>query len=95
MPKVQNEFPLLQVMGKRKAFSANSLAIAMRNIYLDAGFTNCSSHTGRRSAISQLANKGVGIRIIQKFSGHRQLQSVQHYLDANEELVKRAVEQIC
>jgi len=34
----------------------------------------------------------VGIRIIQKFSGHRQLQSVQHYLDANEEMVKNAVE---
>lgn len=92
MPVVQNHFPLLQVMGKRKAFSANSLAIALRNIYLDAGFTGCSSHTGRRSAISILANKGVGIRIIQKFSGHKQLQSVQHYLDANEEMVKNAVE---
>ena len=94
MPVVQNHFPLLQVMGKCKAFSANSLAIALRNIYLDAGFTGCSSHTGRRSAISILANKGVGIRIIQKFSGHKQLQSVQHYLDANEEMVKNAVELI-
>lgn len=92
MPVVELHFPLLQVMGKRKAFSANGIAIAMRNIYNDAGFTGCSSHTGRRSAISQLANKGVGIRIIQKFSGHRQLQSVQHYLDANEEMVKNAAE---
>jgi integrase/recombinase XerD len=79
-------------MGRRKAFSANSLAIALRNIYLNAGFENCSSHSGRRSSISQLANKGVGIRIIQKFSGHRQLQSVQNYLDANEEMVKNAAE---
>ena len=92
MPVVEPHFPLLQVMGKRKAFSANGIAIAMRNIYNDAGFTGCSSHTGRRSAISQLANKGVGIRIIQKFSGHRQLQSVQHYLDSNEEMVKNAAE---
>ena len=92
MPVVEPHFPLLQVMGKRKAFSANGIAIAMRNIYNDAGFTGCSSHTGRISAISQLANKGVGIRIIQKFSGHRQLQSVQHYLDANEEMVKNAAE---
>jgi integrase/recombinase XerD len=92
MRNVEPSFPLLQVMGRRKAFSANSLAIALRNIYLSAGFTNCSSHTGRRSSISQLANKGVGIRIIQKFSGHKQLQSVQNYLDANEEMVKNAVE---
>jgi len=92
MPVVEPHFPLLQVMGRRKAFSANGIAIAMRNLYDDAGFTGCSSHSGRRSAISQLANKGVGIRIIQKFSGHRQLQSVQHYLDANEEMVKNAAE---
>lgn len=92
MPAAEQNHPLVQVMGKRKAFSANGIAIAMRNFYRDAGFTGCSSHTGRRSAISQLANKGVGIRIIQKFSGHRQLQSVQHYLDANEEMVKNAVE---
>ena len=76
----------------RERFMEGGIAIAMRNFYGDAGFTGCSSHTGRRSAISQLANKGVGIRIIQKFSGHRQLQSVQHYLDANEEMVKNAVE---
>jgi integrase/recombinase XerD len=86
--------PLICVMGKRKAFSANGLAIAMRNIYINAGFTGCSSHTGRRSSISQLANKGVGIRIIQKFSGHKQLQSVQHYLDANEEMIKNAIQLI-
>ena len=92
MPVAEPSHPLFQVMGKRTAFSANGIAIAMRNFYGDAGFTGCSSHTGRRSAISQLANKGVGIRIIQKFSGHRQLQSVQHYLDANEEMVKNAVE---
>lgn len=92
MHKAEPHYPLLQVMGKRKAFSANGIAIAMRNLYNSAGFTGCSSHTGRRSAISTLANKGVGIRIIQKFSGHRQLQSVQHYLDANEEMVKNAVE---
>jgi len=90
--QVASDHPLISVMGKRKAFSANGIAIAMRNIYIGAGFTGCSSHTGRRSSISQLANKGVGIRIIQKFSGHRQLQSVQHYLDANEEMVKNAVE---
>ena len=92
LPVAEPDHPLVQVMGKRKSFSANGIAIAMRNFYGDAGFTGCSSHTGRRSAISQLANKGVGIRIIQKFSGHRQLQSVQHYLDANEEMVKNAVE---
>lgn len=85
---------LIQVMGKRKAFSANSLAIAMRNLYLGCGLDGCSSHSGRKSAISALANKGVGISVIQKFSGHRSLQAVQHYISTNEALVKSAAELI-
>lgn len=87
-----NEHPLIQIMGRRASFTANSLAIVFRNMYMDAGFDGCSSHTGRRSFCSNLANSGVGIRVIQKLSGHRSLQSVQPYLDANEEMVKNAVE---
>ena len=85
---------LIQVMGKRTGFSANGLAIAMRNLYLGCGLDGCSSHSGRKSAISALANKGVGISVIQKFSGHRSLQAVQHYISTNEVLVKNAAELI-
>lgn len=86
------EHPLLQPNGKRRHFTANSLCILFRNLYKEAGFDGCTSHTGRRSAISALANKGVGIRVIQRFSGHRSLQSVQPYLDANDDMVRAATE---
>ena len=86
------DHPLIQIMGRRASFTPNSLAIVFRNMYKEAGYDGCSSHTGRRSFCSNLANKGVGIRVIQKLSGHRSLQSVQPYLDANEEMVKNAVE---
>lgn len=85
-------FPLIQTMGKRKHFTPNSLSILFTNLYRDAGLEGCSSHTGRRSFCSNLANSGVGIRVIQKLSGHRSLLSVQPYLDANEDMVKAAVE---
>ena len=85
-------YPLIQTMGSRKHFTANSLSIVFRNLYKAAGLDGCSSHTGRRSFCSNLANSGVGIRVIQKLSGHRSIQSVQPYLDANEEMVKNAVE---
>ena len=86
------DYPLIQTMGVRKHFTANSLSIVFKNLYAAAGFEGCSSHTGRRSFCSNLANSGVGIRVIQKLSGHRSLQSVQPYLDANEDMVKSAVE---
>lgn len=38
------------------------------------------------------ANAHSSIRVIQKLSGHKSLQSVQPYLDANEDMVKSAVE---
>ena len=86
------DYPLIQTMGVRKHFTANSLSIVFRNLYAAAGYEGCSSHTGRRSFCSNLANSGVGIRVIHKLSGHRSLQSVQPYLDANEDMVKSAVE---
>ena len=86
------DHPLIQTMGVRKHFSANALSIVFRNLFRDAGYVGCSSHTGRRSFCTNLANSGVGIRVIQKLSGHRSLQSVQPYLDANEDMVKSAVE---
>jgi integrase/recombinase XerD len=78
--------------GKWRRFTANSMVIAFRNFYKTIGMEGYSSHSGRRSFCSTLANKGVNIRVIQRLSGHRSLQSVQPYLDANEEMVKQAVE---
>ena len=88
----ESQTPLIQVMGKRKAFSANSLCILFRNLYAAAGFDGCSSHSGRRSLATTLCNKGVNIRLIQKIGGWSSLQSVTPYLDANEEMLKNAVE---
>jgi integrase/recombinase XerD len=88
----QPHYPLIQVMGKPKAFTPNSLCIAFRNLYESAGFYGCTSHSGRRSLASSLCEKGVSIRIIQKVGGWSSLQSVMPYLDANEEMIKNALE---
>jgi len=41
---------------------------------------------------TNLAQKGVSIRVIQKVGGWASLQSVAPYLDANEEMIKSAME---
>jgi len=83
---------LVKPMGTHKRFTANSLSIVLNNIYKRAGFEGCSSHTGRRSFATRLSEQGTSIRVIQRLGGWSSIASVMPYLDANEEMLKNAVE---
>lgn len=72
-------------------FTANTLTQYFHYLYKGAGLNNCSSHSGRRTFITNLASKGVGVRVIMGLSGHRALSSVQHYIDCNDEMKRNAV----
>ena len=75
-----------------RGFSANTLCQLFHKIYADSGLTGASSHSGRRSFITKLADKGVGVRVIMALSGHRQMATVQRYIDVNPLAMKAAVE---
>jgi len=74
------------------AFSANSMCQLMCRIYRDSGITGATSHSGRRSFITNLANKGVSARVLMELAGHKNLATTQAYIDANDELLFEAVE---
>jgi integrase/recombinase XerD len=61
------------------------------NIYKGAGLQNCSSHSGRRTFATEIANKGVSIRVLQKLLGHKNIQTTAIYVDANDDMLRRAV----
>jgi integrase/recombinase XerD len=88
--------PRTRLFGTQKrtidGFSANSLAQYFHHLYKGAGIAGASSHSGRRSFITNLASKGVGVRVIMGLSGHRALSSVQHYIDCSNDMKRRAVE---
>jgi len=88
----RNSDILIRPMGTTKRFTPNSLSILLNNIYKHAGFDGCSSHTGRRSYATQLCQKGISVRVIQRLGGWSSIQSVMPYLDANEDMLKEAVE---
>lgn len=83
---------VLFVTQKHTAFSANSLAQHFSAIYEEAGLIGASSHSGRRSFITNLANKGVGVRVLMALAGHKNLSTVQKYIDCNSAMLKSAVE---
>ena len=77
---------------KQSHFSANSAAQLLNRIYARAGITGATSHSGRRSFITQLASKGVGVRVLAELAGHQSITTTQRYIDVNEETVRAAVE---
>jgi len=68
---------------KGLAFTANSMARMINNLYKANGFAGCSSHSGRRSVITKLANKGVSLHKIKILAGHANVQTTLSYIDTN------------
>jgi integrase/recombinase XerD len=79
---------------KQIGFSANSLAQWFLWVYSKAGVSGASSHSGRRTFITSLANKGIGVRVLASLAGHKSIQVTQHYIDVNDEMKRMAVELI-
>ncbi len=75
-----------------KAMSANSLVQVFGRFYKLAGLSNASSHSGRRSFITNLAHKGVNVRVLAALSGHKNLSTTQKYIEVGEHQLRAAVE---
>ena len=50
-----------------------------------------STHSFRRTALTNISNANVPIRVIQQISGHKSLTALQRYLDVNPEQVANAI----
>ncbi|MEB3188802.1 MAG: site-specific integrase [Snowella sp.] len=55
------------------------------------GLRGVSTHSFRRTALTQMHNAGVPLRHIQEISGHRSLATLQRYLEVSTEQKERAV----
>jgi integrase/recombinase XerD len=77
---------------KRGAFSANTMCQLFLEIYAAAGITGASSHSGRRTFVTRLANQGVSVRQLAALAGHRSISTTQRYIDVNAEQLANAVE---
>lgn len=73
-------------------FSANTMCQLFLDIYKACGLKDASSHSGRRTYITRLANKGVGVRLLAELAGHSHISTTQRYIDVNEEQLSQAVE---
>jgi integrase/recombinase XerD len=78
--------------GVRTGFSANSLTQTIANLYRGAGLDGATSHSGRRSFLTNLANKGTAIHLLRTLAGHRSISTTATYLYSSPTQLKAAVE---
>ena len=76
----------------KQGFSANSLSQTLTLLYRGAGLEGASSHSGRRSFLTNLANKGTSIHLLKTIAGHRNIQTTALYLYSSPAQLKAAVE---
>lgn len=74
------------------AFSANTMCQLFLDIYKACGLTNASSHSGRRTFITRLAEQGINVRLLAELAGHQHISTTQRYIDVNPQQLARAVE---
>lgn len=77
---------------KGGGFSANTMCQLFLDIFKAVGLAGASSHSGRRTYITRLANKGVGVRLLAALAGHSHISTTQRYIDVNDDQLASAVE---
>jgi integrase/recombinase XerD len=88
--KTLKQSSLLQSQ-KGGGFSSMTIQHLFKKLYKSIGLDDCSSHSGRRTMITQLAEKGVSVRVIQELARHSDLSTTQRYIDVSVDKLKNAV----
>jgi integrase/recombinase XerD len=73
-------------------FTANTLCQFFHYLFRSCGIEGASSHSPRRTFITNLADKGVSVRVLQSLAGHRNISTTQSYIDVNDAMKRKAVE---
>jgi integrase/recombinase XerD len=80
---------------RRLSTSPQAIVNMFQRWYRHLGFVGCSSHSGRRTFITNAARKistvGGSLKDIQELAGHANLRTTQRYIDANPEAQVRVV----
>ena len=88
------------VITSERAMKTSSFAIVNKfaSWYRALGFSGASSHSGRRTAITNWARKistvGGSLRDVQMLAGHSALSTTQRYIEGAEEARRRVVEMV-
>ena len=91
-----NASPYVIVTERSERTSASAIVNLFASWYRAAGLQGCSSHSGRRTFITNAARTistvGGSLRDVQMLAGHSALSTTQRYIEADAEAQRRVVE---
>ena len=87
------ESPLI-ISQRNTQFSPNSMCQLINSLYTRCNLPTATTHSGRRSFITNLANKSLNAKVIMSLARHKNLSTTQRYIDVNDEQLKQAIELI-
>jgi integrase/recombinase XerD len=73
-------------------FTANTLTQFFHYLYRRCSLDGASSHSGRRTFATKIASGGVGIKVLQKLLGHKNIQTTSVYIFTSDDMLRKAVE---
>lgn len=92
---VRKTGPLLPSSRSGDNLRPNSVVNWFVQLYREIGAIGCSSHSGRRTFITQAARKahraGASLRDVQLLAGHRSIEVTQGYIDGDSDAQRRLV----
>jgi len=77
--------------GPMCSFTPNTLAQYFYWLYRRCNI-RASSHSGRKTFITNLSNQGISVFVLAALAGHKNVASTQRYVTVNDDLKRRAVE---
>jgi integrase/recombinase XerD len=87
--------PLVIQTERSQSTSPQAIVNMFQRWYRHLGFVGCSSHSGRRTFITNAARKistvGGSLRDVQQLAGHSNLRTTQRYIDASPDAQIRVV----
>ena len=77
-----------------EGWNSNTLCQYFHHLFRNVGIDGASSHSPRRTAITNLADKGVSVRVLQSIARHANISTTQCYIDVNDAMKRKAIELI-
>lgn len=83
---------------RSEKFSANAIAVFFKRLYSKLGYEGASSHSGRRTFITNCARRisqvGGSLRDVQLLAGHSSIGSTQRYIDHDPQAQRKLIDAI-
>ena len=91
-PKVLSDKLFYSQKRPSEGWNSNTLCQYFHHLFRNCDIAGGSSHSPRRTGITNLADKGVSVRVLQSICRHANISTTQAYIDVNDAMKRKAID---